>query len=173
MENHEDEEEADMQCPVCEEQHDIGDCGEFLKLFLEDRNKMVFKKRLCYGCYESVSKNHNAKDCAKKRTCKIYQKKHSKNLHGFGKKKKVDGKNDTDKTNDDDEKELPDSGDKSCSSVNMESKSVCNSVVPVAIGHENSKKLISTYALLDNCSEGIFISKNLLCQMGINCKPSS
>ena len=46
MENHEDQEETVMQCPVYEEQHDIEYCSEFLKLPLEDRNKMVFKTLL-------------------------------------------------------------------------------------------------------------------------------
>ena len=49
-------------CPVCEKgHHDIDDCPTFLTQPLQGRSKIVFKKKLCYGCLAAISKEHNAK----------------------------------------------------------------------------------------------------------------
>ena len=41
----------EIECPVCGKSHSIKDCEEFLKLGIEERSKMIFKKKLCCGCY--------------------------------------------------------------------------------------------------------------------------
>ena len=48
-------------CPVCGERHDIEDCKYYLQQTLEERSKLVFKKKLCYGCFQEIKKDHNAK----------------------------------------------------------------------------------------------------------------
>ena len=47
------------------------------------------------------------------------------------------------------------------------------SVVPVKLVHKNSNKLISTHALLDNCSQGTFVMKSIVDKMGIDGTPTS
>ena len=38
-------------------------------------------KRLCYGCLEGISKEHNAKSCSNRRQCKVCNGKHPTILH--------------------------------------------------------------------------------------------
>ena len=46
-------------CPVCEKGHHyIEDCPAFLTQPVQDRGKTMFKKKLCYGCLEAISKGH-------------------------------------------------------------------------------------------------------------------
>ena len=70
------------RCPLCSESHDIEDCVFFLQQTLEDRSN------LCYGCFEEVTKEHNAKSCANHRRCKVCNGKHPTGLHGYVRKKK-------------------------------------------------------------------------------------
>ena len=57
-----------------------------------------------------------------------------------------------------------------CASVNgkfdVEVISMC--VVPIKISHQNCKKTIRTYAMLDNCSQGSFIKQDLLKRLGVD-----
>ena len=46
---------------MCEGQHDIEECTTILEQDVEDRSKTIYKKRLCYGCLEGISKEYNAK----------------------------------------------------------------------------------------------------------------
>ena len=43
--------------------------------------------------------------------------------------------------------------------------SIC--VVPVWVGHRNSRKMVKTYAMLDNCSQGSFIKDEIIEDLGI------
>ena len=57
-----------------------------------------------------------------------------------------------------------------CTSINskfdVEVISMC--VVPIKISHQNCKKTIRTYAMLDNCSQGSFIKQDLLKRLGVD-----
>ena len=53
-----------------------------------------------------------------------------------------------------------------CNSSSMESKIISMCVVPVKISHSKSKKEISTYAMLDNCSQGTFIKEDIQKKLG-------
>ena len=68
---------------VCRKSHSIEDCEDFLKLGIEERSKMIFKKKLCYGCYQKVSRMHNAKNCTNRKVCKVCNGKHPTTLHGL------------------------------------------------------------------------------------------
>ena len=46
------------KCPICEGQYDIEDCTTITKQAVEDRSKTIYKKRLCYGCLDEISKEH-------------------------------------------------------------------------------------------------------------------
>ena len=64
------------RCPLCSENHDIEDCVFFLQQTLEERSKLLYKRKLYYGCFEEVTKKHNAKSCANPRICKVCNGKH-------------------------------------------------------------------------------------------------
>ena len=57
--------------------------------------------------------------------------------------------------------------------MNMGSQVISMSVVPVKLVHENSNKVISTHALLDNCNQGTFVMKSNVDTMEIDGTPTS
>ena len=76
------------QCPVCDENHDLGNCSMFKDQTLEERSKMLRKKKLCYGYYSPVSQDHNAKTGKQRITCMICKQSHPTGLHVYLPKKK-------------------------------------------------------------------------------------
>ena len=71
-------------CTAC---RNLDDCSIFMSLTVEDRSKVLFKNKLCYGCYGCISKDHSARNCKQRRSCKICKEKHPTGLHGFKPKK--------------------------------------------------------------------------------------
>ena len=65
-----------VKCPACDKNHDLEGCQAYLNKSLEDRSKFIYKSKLCYGCLSSISKDHNAKKCKNRRSCKKCQEKH-------------------------------------------------------------------------------------------------
>ena len=55
---------------------------------LDERSKILWKKKLCYGIYSPVSQDHNAKSYKQRRTCKICKQSHPAGLHRYLSKKK-------------------------------------------------------------------------------------
>ena len=47
-----------LKCQICEGQQDIEECTTILEQAVEDKSKTIYKKRLCYGCLEGLSKEH-------------------------------------------------------------------------------------------------------------------
>ena len=41
-------------CYLCQNNHDLDKCQEYMKKSLEERSKFLFQKKLCYGCYMSI-----------------------------------------------------------------------------------------------------------------------
>ena len=65
-------------------------CGAghaFMSRTVEDRSKVLFKNKLCYGCYGCISKDYSARNCKQQRSCKICKEKHPTGLYGFKPKK--------------------------------------------------------------------------------------
>ena len=77
------ENKGTSKCPICEGQHDIEECTTILEQAVEDRSKTIYKKRLCYGCLEEISKEHNAESCSNRRQCKVCNGRHPTILHGI------------------------------------------------------------------------------------------
>ena len=144
------------KCPICEGQHDIEECTTILEQTVEDRSKTIYKKRLCYGCLEEISKEHNAKLCSNRRQCKVCNGRHPTILHGIKiEKKKL--KKGTDKV-----AATPKSQDEvKCASINTGSNVISMCKVPVKIKGSSSSNVIYTYALLDSWSQGTFILDQL------------
>ena len=75
------------KCVMCIACHDLDGCNIFMSLIVEDRNKVLFKNKLCYDCYGCISKDHSTRNCEHLRSRKIYKEKYSTGLHGFKPKK--------------------------------------------------------------------------------------
>ena len=151
-------------------------CADFLKLNIEERSKMIFKKKLCYRCYQKVSRMHNAKNCTNRNVCKVCSGKHPTTLHGLvlrkGNSQEKLEKQKVEETSEN-QNVSGNHKDLTCTSVNMCSQVITMSVVPVKLVHENCNKVISTHALLDNCSQGTFVMKSIVDMMGIDETPTS
>ena len=125
----------------------------------EERSKFLYRNKLCYGCYKTISKQHNGRSCKHRRTCKICKGNHPSGLHGY-KPKKADG-NSKDGEN---EKPPPLKN----ASIKCSSKLISMCVVPIKISHTNSSKVLAVHAMLDNCSQGTFVKEDIISVLGIN-----
>ena len=63
---------------------------------VEERSKFLSKWKLSYGCYEAISPKHIARNCPKRRNCKICLAKHPTGLHGCKIRRKDNSKSDDD-----------------------------------------------------------------------------
>ena len=144
-----------------------------MKLGLEERSKVIFKKK-CFGCFQKVPRMHNAKNCTNRKVCKVCNGKHPTTLHGLVLRKDNSQKM-SEKQNIEEMLENQNASgnhkDLTCASVNMGSQVISMSVVPVKLVHENSNKVITTHALLDNFSQGRFVMKSIVDTMGIDGTP--
>ena len=125
--------EEDKKCPMCSVPHDLDDCPTFGAKTAREKKDFLFKGKMCFCCY---SKEHKATKCEGKRTCKTCGGLHPTSLHGVSFK---------------------------VLAVHQEQGGSAMCVVPVRLRHRTwEDKEIEVYALLDECSEGTFISKSLL-----------
>ena len=137
-------------------------------MVVAERSKCLAKQKLRYGCYESISAKRRTRNCPKRRTCKICLGKHRTGLHGFQYKKK-DG---TTKGNSQHQQKsvtsnCADVDGIQCESIGTEDV-LSMSVVPVKIQHNQSHKEILTFAFLDTCSQGTFVTQSIIEQLSIN-----
>ena len=49
---------------------------------VEEKRKFLSKQKQCYGCYEVISQKHTARNCPRRRNCKICLEKHQTGLPG-------------------------------------------------------------------------------------------
>ena len=76
-------------CPTCGGKHDMDNCT-VNKQTVEERNRTLAKKKLCYGCYMPITADHNARTCSNRRVCEICNQKHPTGLHVYVPKKEVE-----------------------------------------------------------------------------------
>ena len=122
------------------------------------------KNRLCYGCYGEISSKHTA--CTNRRICKVCQGKHPTGLHGY----KTKNKKSPNEAKADDKNET--AMKSNCAGIGNaatnlgEVISMC--VVSVRLRHCNSDKEVSAFALFDTCSQGTFVTDDLLKKLGLS-----
>ena len=154
-------------CPMSNENHDIEDCTYYLQQTMEERSNFLFKNKLCYGCLKTVAKEHNAKTCSSRRSCKVCNGKHVTTLHGYLRKK----------TTINSDKGLTDDGKNQegvkCASVNTGTDVVSVCIVSIKVKYGNSGKVLETHVLLDSCSQGTFILETLINDLGVKGKRTS
>ena len=118
----------------------------------------------CFGCFEEVTKEYNAKSCANRRICKVCNGKHPATLHIYVRKKKQ---------NDNQKNDSADEVDVKCATVNTGGNVVSMCMVPVNLTYGCSGKTVKTHALLDSCSQGTFMLEKLLQDLGVNGQKTS
>ena len=155
------EEKRDIQagdplCVACNEDHPLDSCKIFMEKTLKERNKLLANKKLCYGGYQPMTSNHNAKTCKQRLLCRICKEYHPTGMHSYVKKASEEYTEYKDAVK--------------CASVkgkpDTEVISMC--VVPVWIVHRKSRKMVKTYAMLDNCSLASFIKDEIVEDLGIS-----
>ena len=135
---------------------------------MEDRNKTLYKKKLCYGCLSNISKEHNTKSCANRRVGKVCSRRHPTVFYGLKiQKHNKKGNNEDTDTKEDKPEEVK------CASTNTGSDFISMCIVPVQIASTNTSKKVHTYALLDSCSQGTFILGQLANDLGISGRKAS
>ena len=107
-----------------------------------------------------------ASSCLSRNSCKMFLEKHPKGQHEYKIRRKDDSKG-----NDDPGKTVKNNftniKDVQCESITTgEVISMC--VVPFKVQHKNSDKEIMTFAMLDTCSQGTFITTSLMEQLNIS-----
>ena len=132
--------------------------------------------RLCKGrdfVLPQITDNHNLKNC--KKTCNVCKQKHPFSLHGYVPKKKAGvttketfeaDKNKTLSAVDNGGKNYT-ASDMKCVSTGISSKIISMCVVPIRVNNRETKKEISTYTMLDNCSQGCLIKENIKRSLGV------
>ena len=69
-----------VMCRACRY---LDDCNIFMSQTVEEWSKVLFRNKLCYGCYGCFSKHHSVSGCKPRRSCKLCKEKHPTGLDGF------------------------------------------------------------------------------------------
>ena len=117
-------------------------------------------KKLCYGWFEEVTKEHNPESSASRKICKVWSGKHPTTLHGYVRKKKQNDNQNNDSA------DTPNGFDVKCATVNIGGNVINMCVVPVNL-------TVKTHELLDSCSQGTFMLVKLLRDLGMNGQKTS
>ena len=119
-----------------------------------------------------MSDSHNAKTCTRQLSCSSCKGNHPTPLHGYipkVMKEKADGsQNNSDSGNIKSNYVTLDNDVKHArTTAKSGSKVISISIVSVKIKHGDSNKMVTTYAMLDNCSQGSFILDSAIKKLGI------
>ena len=141
-------------CHMCgTANHDLDDCEEYKKLARSAKVKFLYEKKLCYACYGNKTNNHVGATCTQKRTCSVCQEDHPTGLHRY---EVIPARSTV--------ASQPDG--------NEEVVSMC--VLPIRLTHKDRPgKEVVVYAVLDDCSKGVFVLESALEGLdipGIRCK---
>ena len=147
---------ADPNCPFCSEKHCLDSCQTFMNKSPFARKMSVISHKLCFGCY---SPSHSVTNCTQKFVCreKDCGLAHPTGMHGTHKYK---GKA---KSNTNAAPHIS-NGCTKCDEASEDSIEVLSlSVLPMLLWHKsNPNHVIKVYGMLDNCSQGTFIKKDIL-----------
>ncbi|KAJ8038832.1 hypothetical protein HOLleu_16372 [Holothuria leucospilota] len=155
-----------VKCVLCQGQHGLNDCNQFLSKTLEERKTYVRTGNLCYGC---LRHGHRSKFCRNRLLCKKCSKHHPTSLHGDVKVKNAQNGG---RTGNQQSKCIGTQTSEVHSGLsNMSgtsSVSMSSLTVPVYVSHKDSPgKEILVYALLDTQSDTTFVSDRTCELLGI------
>ncbi|XP_052567192.1 uncharacterized protein LOC128093655 [Culex pipiens pallens] len=66
------------QCLACSESHRLFECPVFARKSIQQRQDLVYQKRLCWNCFRS---GHQSRNCLSRFTCQVCHEKHHTLLH--------------------------------------------------------------------------------------------
>ena len=58
--------QVQSRCPMCQKFHDLDACCSYKKMEVGERRKFLMKQKLCFGCYEPISKDHSGRNCPRR-----------------------------------------------------------------------------------------------------------
>ena len=156
-------------CVACQKKHPLDKCESIMEKPLDERIRIFRKGKLCYGCPKPITKDHNAKNCQQRLTCRTCAACHPKILHGYVPKVKKDSSQSA-ANSECSSRNTAGEENVTCASVNGNFDAVVISmcVVPIKISHQNCETTIRTYAMLDNCSQASFIKQYLLKRLDVD-----
>ena len=147
-------------CHCCrKENHGLNDCFFFSKKSLKDRQFLIRKWNLCFGCLNSS--DHRSKDCPSRLSCKICKSNHPSCLH-----RAVERPDSVNINNGQhfDALESP----SITSMVSKQRKRVVLPTVAAILRSKVSSKYVRTYVALDYYSSGNYMNYELLNLLGID-----
>ena len=148
------------KCLICTYNHPLWRCDKFRAMPVKERRKFVQTKGLCFNCLKG---NHIARKCSSTVRCKTGEcgKAHHTLLHDSTWKSSASQFNHAPN----------DSVDGMVASTTLSDTPVPKvwlKVVPVEVWHENGRKMIKTYAFLDEGSTSTLCSQSLARHIGIH-----
>ena len=146
-------------CINCNGNHKLEKCKEFMEKALKERIKFLMRQKRCYRCLETVRDGHNSKTCTSKLMCSGYKGNHPTPLYGYVPRDKriTDGGDQDPKKSEEALKNSFAGFDYlKCAATSIEhgSNVISMCVVPVKVKHKHGANEVTTYAMLDNRSQG-------------------
>ena len=159
-------------CINCNGNHKLENCKEFMEKPLKERIKFLMRQKRCYGCLEPMSDGRNTKTCTSNLMCSSCKGNHPTLLHGYVPKDRRStdvGDQDPKKTDEVLKNSFAGLDDLKCAATSKEhgSNVISMCVVPVKVKHEHGANEVTTYAMLDNCSQGSFIHDSVVKKLGV------
>ena len=138
------ENKKETSCHFCKRAHKLDGCHKFdkheeiIEKTVAEGSKLIDKKKLCYGCLEPMTKEHNAKNCKQRLTCKTCGNPNPTVLHGYTKKVRSDTSTSV----------KPDiKNTVTCNSTCLNQKVLSMCILPTDIYSHKTKSKVQTYTL--------------------------
>ena len=132
------------------------------------------KSKLCFGCYDVISKEHSGRNYPKRIKCNICKEQHSTGLYRLQSDKRSPEKEDDNHTppmspaNEEKKDSI-----KTCALTVVHTEVISMCAIPVKVKYKDSNSVYSTFAMPDNCSQGCFVISSLVKNLRIKgCKTS-
>ncbi|XP_062610192.1 uncharacterized protein LOC134271972 [Saccostrea cucullata] len=152
-------------CVLCEGNHELDDCKQFLAKSLEGRKQYAKQKGLCFGCLHS---GHLSRKCRQRKRCKTCSKFHPSSLHGD-----IHRREQHQVTEEVDKAAVPKENSSGTTLMNHSgASSKSTMILPVYVSHkENPERERLVYALLDTQSDTTFILEKTSRALGLTGRP--
>ena len=138
----------------------------------DTEGELLMRQKQCYECLQPMSDGHNAKTCTSKLMCNSCKGNQPTPLHGYVPKDKrstCGGDQDPKTTQKALKNSLAGLYDLKCAATSKEHPSnvMSMSVMSVKVKDEHGTNEVTTYAMVNNCSQGSFILDSLIKKLGV------